>query len=111
MAWPKGKPRPPNSGRTKGTPNKKSVEIKEFALGIVMDTVYQNNLKERALSGQLPPAIEQLLFYYAFGKPAETVKLGEDRDNPFLSAAERQQRLAELTAKADIYELDSRRRA
>jgi len=26
MAWPKGKPRPPNAGRKKGTPNKKTLE-------------------------------------------------------------------------------------
>jgi hypothetical protein len=33
MAWPKGKPRPPNSGRKAGTPNKATCAAKEaFAL-------------------------------------------------------------------------------
>lgn len=29
MAWPKGKPRPPKSGRKKGTPNKLTEEARE----------------------------------------------------------------------------------
>lgn len=29
MAWPKGKPRPPNAGRKKGTPNKMTIPLEQ----------------------------------------------------------------------------------
>ena len=34
MAWPKGKPRPPGSGRAKGTPNKSSGTVRESILNV-----------------------------------------------------------------------------
>lgn len=34
MAWPKGKPRPPGSGRAKGTPNKSSATVRESILAV-----------------------------------------------------------------------------
>jgi hypothetical protein len=35
MAWPKGKPRPPNAGRKKGTPNKVTAEKREMLAAIL----------------------------------------------------------------------------
>lgn len=37
MAWPKGKPRPENSGRKKGTPNKDTLPIEQKALDLGVD--------------------------------------------------------------------------
>jgi len=88
-----------------------TLAIQAMASTIVDDPAVQTKLLEQAKEGTLAPPLMQMLFYYAHGKPTETIKLGEDRDNPFLSATERQQRLAELTAKAEVYVVDSRRRA
>jgi hypothetical protein len=32
MAWPKGKPRPPNAGRKAGTPNKQTKEVRDAVM-------------------------------------------------------------------------------
>ena len=37
MAWPKGKPRPPHSGRVKGTPNKITQDLKAMIEGALED--------------------------------------------------------------------------
>lgn len=73
-SFPKGQPRAKGAGRKKGTPNKASVEIKDFARSILEDPDYKARLKVRILSGKAPH-IEQLLYFYGYGKPAETMKV------------------------------------
>jgi hypothetical protein len=50
-------------------------EAVQFARGIILDSAYKANLKKRANDGSLPPAVETLLFHYAFGKPVENVSV------------------------------------
>ena len=69
MVFHKGKPK--TGGRKPGTPNKATVEIKEFARSILEDPLYQKRLKDRVIQGKAPH-IEALLFHYAYGKPTET---------------------------------------
>jgi hypothetical protein len=57
-------------GRKKGTPNKATVEIKEFARSILEDPLYQKRLRGRVMQGKASQ-IEVLLFHYAYGKPKE----------------------------------------
>jgi len=39
------------------------------------DPQYQRKLRDRLLSGKLPPPIEALLHYYAWGKPKEILEV------------------------------------
>jgi len=47
VAWPKGKPRPANSGRKKGTPNKNSMRVEErlheLGVDLIGDLIAYNN--------------------------------------------------------------------
>jgi|CXWL01.1.fsa_nt_gi hypothetical protein len=68
MAFHKGKPK--TGGRKPGTPNKTTVEVKEFARSILEGPLYQKRLRDRVMQGKAPQ-IEVLLFHYAYGKPKE----------------------------------------
>ena len=68
MAFHKGKPK--TGGRQAGTPNKGTVEIKEFARSTLEDPLYQKRLRDRVIQGKAPQ-LEVLLFHYAYGKPKE----------------------------------------
>jgi hypothetical protein len=61
-------------GRKKGVLNKRTIEIREFARGVLEDPEYRAQLKSRLLKGT-SPAIEQLLYYYAYGKPIDRIQL------------------------------------
>jgi hypothetical protein len=58
-------------GRPKGTLNKVTVEARAAAAQIIDDPIYRQTLLDRAQTGQLPPAIEVLMWHYAKGKPRE----------------------------------------
>jgi hypothetical protein len=62
-------------GRPKGVPNRATVEAKEFCASIVDDPEYRKTLRRRALKGELPPAIEAMIWHYAKGKPKEQVDM------------------------------------
>ena len=59
MAYPKGKPRPPGSGRRKGTPNKVTKELREMITGALDDVGGQAYLKQQAAEN--PQAFLSLL--------------------------------------------------
>jgi len=72
---PRGKPfqkGDPRAGRPKGTQNKVTVEVREAAKALVEDPVYRARLQRRLLRGKLAPALESMLWHYAYGKPKET---------------------------------------
>jgi hypothetical protein len=48
MAYTKGKPRPPNSGRAKGTPNKVTQELRDMILGALADAGGRAYLQRQA---------------------------------------------------------------
>lgn len=62
-------------GRPMGCLNKATVEVKEATSALVDSPAYRLNLKERLEAGALAPAIEAMLWYYAKGKPKETVAI------------------------------------
>jgi hypothetical protein len=68
------------AGRTKGTPNKASMDIKALATSIFDDPAYRRALRDRIIRGKAIE-IEKLFFHYVVGKPAETIK-HEDGDTP-----------------------------
>ena len=60
-------------GCKRGTPNRATREAKEFSASIINEPRYQRNLRARAIKGSLPPAVEAMLWHYAFGVPKQTV--------------------------------------
>ena len=61
-------------GRRKGTSNKVTAEAKAVCAAIVDDPTYRKKLIARAKAGKLAPAIEAMLWHYAYGKPKEQVE-------------------------------------
>ena len=79
-------------GRAKGTPNKSTLAGREFAQRLVNDPDYLASVEARAKAGKLQPGIEQMIWYYAIGKPRESLELsgniGSGRDVSQMSTAE-----------------------
>ena len=75
-------------GRRKGTPNKVTAEVRVVCAAILDDPTYRTNLTARARAGTLAPAVEAMLWHYAFGKPKESldVTVGPAGDLSELSA-------------------------
>jgi hypothetical protein len=67
-------------GRPKGVPNRATVDAREFCSSIVDDPAYQARLRRRALAGDLPPAIEAMIWYYAKGKPKDRLEVSDSPD-------------------------------
>ena len=59
-------------GRPKGTRNKTSLAVRDWATGIVEDPQVQNRLLADARVGRLHPAVMTALLAYAYGKPRES---------------------------------------
>jgi hypothetical protein len=62
-------------GRPPGRLNKKTLEIRAFAESVVGSEAYRKNLQARLSAGTLAPALEAMLYHYAYGKPPERVEL------------------------------------
>jgi hypothetical protein len=60
-------------GRSKGQPNAITVEVKLAAQAIVDDPIYRANLLIAMRERTVAPAVETMLWYYAKGKPKETI--------------------------------------
>jgi hypothetical protein len=82
MAWPKGKSKYPQSGRRKGSRNKRSAAVEAWARSVVEDPAVQQRLAEGARQGTLPPQVLTMLFAYAYGKPVERHALEGDDGQP-----------------------------
>lgn len=73
---PRGNPNfGPGVGRPKGALNKGTQEAREFATRILDSEDYKRSLELRIRTGELPPQIETLLYYYRYGKPKERVEM------------------------------------
>jgi len=68
----KGQPARPGPGRPKGAENKRTKEARELARKFATDKIYQTNLLKRLRAGEAG-SMEPVLWYYAFGKPKESV--------------------------------------
>ena len=60
--------------RPKGAKNISTLQVKRIAQSIIHDPGYLAGLKRRIMNGRAPH-MEQLLFYYAHGKPTESLKV------------------------------------
>ena len=59
-------------GRPKGSRNKTTVAVRDWATGIVEDPKVQARLLADARAGRLHPSVMTALMAYAYGKPRET---------------------------------------
>jgi hypothetical protein len=60
-------------GRPPGVPNRATREVRAFCQRLVSDPEYRKNLESRLRGGTLPPALEALIWNYAFGKPSQSL--------------------------------------
>lgn len=76
---PRGKPFKPGTkpgpGRPPGALNKTTREARDIAQGLLEDKAYADNLRTRLRRGKLAPAVEQMLWFYAYGKPSDNVNI------------------------------------
>lgn len=66
---------PKTGGRAKGTPNKVTAEARDICRAFLESAPYRVTLKDRIEAGRLPPAVETMLWHYAYGKPKEEIEL------------------------------------
>lgn len=69
-------PRPAGSGRKKGQLNHRTVEAKELAGNLVRSLKYRRMLRTKLEDGTLSPAMEAVLWSYAYGRPTERHEIG-----------------------------------
>ena len=50
-------------------PNKANREVRGFCQRLIADPEYRRTLESRLCAGTLPPALEALIWNYAYGKP------------------------------------------
>lgn len=62
-------------GRTRGTQNRVTAEVRELTRSILSDANYLRSLIKRLRNGHLPGSMEVLLWHYAYGKPKETLSI------------------------------------
>jgi hypothetical protein len=75
---PRGAPRTPGSGRRRGTPNRKTVELRQLMAALAGDVDYQEKFRRAWVKRRLHPSVEIKVWEYALGKPAERVQLSAD---------------------------------
>lgn len=89
-------------GRPKGVPNKRTLEIHEFARSVLEDPTYRAKLTQRIIAGKAV-AIEQLLYAYAWGRPLERIQI----IGPVLSEVTRLAALYNVTPEEIIIEAEA----
>ena len=71
-------------GRPPGVPNKATGEVPAFCQRLLADLEYRAEFEQRWRSGTLAPALEQMVWAYAVGKPQQSIEVS----NRGLSLAE-----------------------
>ena len=66
------------AGRPKGAINKVTRDIREFCQQLLADDVYQRRFLACLQTGTLAPRLEELVWHYAYGKPAQSFDLKGD---------------------------------
>lgn len=56
------------------------VLAKQRCRKILEDPAYEKQLRDRALAGSLPPALEIMLHHYAYGKPIEKIEILDENE-------------------------------
>ena len=72
---PRGAPRTPGSGRKRGNPNRKTVELLQLMGVLAGDVDYQYLLREDFRRRRVHPAVETLVWSHVIGKPTDRVQL------------------------------------
>ena len=62
-------------GRPKGVRNKATVAVEARCREILESPEYVKYFNHRLMVGQLPPALESMVWAYAYGKPSERMEL------------------------------------
>lgn len=105
---PKGAPRTPGSGRKKGTPNRKTVELRELMAAVAGDVHYQQKFRDAFVKRRLHPSTEIKVWEYAIGKPKGEIEMSARVSMDSQLSAERElfsnlsvQELEELSAESE----------
>jgi hypothetical protein len=99
---PRGAPRTPGSGRKKGTPNRKTVEMRALMAALVNDVDYQHRVREDFSRRRVHPSTESPIWAYAIGKPTEKIEMSARLSMDETLAAER-----ELLRRLPLHELEA----
>src|SRR5262245_18001604 len=75
------------AGRPKGSPNKASVEMKTFARALLQRPTYRANFLKAWDARTLPPQLELVVYFYAFGRPPQAVELSGAFDHALYLAS------------------------
>jgi hypothetical protein len=75
---PRGTPRTAGSGRKKGTPNRRTVEMRQLMSSLCHDVDYQYRLRADFRRRRVHPAVETLVWSHVIGKPTERVQLAAE---------------------------------
>lgn len=86
-------------GRPRGVPNKVTIEARHAATALIDNPQYRERLGKDLIARRLHPSIEQMLWYYAKGKPVDRVEQGGPGDFRHQSEAELRAYLTEMLAK------------
>jgi hypothetical protein len=95
-------------GRPNGVPNKATLEAKAVCAALVDDPECQAGLAKPLKAGQLAPALEAVLWYYAKGKPKEHIEregameISWRGDDLVTRLQRARQRVAERTGPATV---------
>ena len=101
----RGEPRTAGSGRKKGTPNRRTVQMRELMTSLCHDVDYQYRLRADFRRRRVHPAIESLVWAHTVGKPTERVRLSAD-----VTMNQKLDQERELFRKLSIEQLENSRR-
>ena len=65
------------------TAAQRRLTIKEFCKGILQSQEYRDSIVRRIMFDALPPAVEQLIYYYAEGKPVDRLEVDANVQSRF----------------------------
>jgi hypothetical protein len=75
---PKGSPRVPGSGRRPGSPNRKTIELRQLMGELVGNVDYQARFSRAFRRRALHPATEMKVWEYVVGKPTQAITVSAD---------------------------------
>jgi hypothetical protein len=98
---PRGEPRTPGSGRRRGSPNRRTVQMRELMSALCHDVAYQSRLRADFRQRRVHPAVETLVWSHVIGKPTERVQLSAD-----VTMNQKLEEERELFARLSIAEME-----
>ena len=88
------------------TAAQRRMSIREFCKGILQSQEYRDSIVRRIMFDALPAQVEQLIYFYAEGKPVERIEVDSNGEGRFaeLTIAQLRSRAAALMQLADAHE-------